>query len=373
MQVRLYSRSIARTVRLWVIIGALYLVICSSLKAESFFDSRYQYYQEEDDRIRVDSNYSLFSIDLNETTVVDGSFLYSAISGASPTGLPPFKKGDPVPSVYLEDERYAFTLGLGRQIGSHAVKAGFAYSTESDYTSFGYSLQDTISFNHKNTELVLGFAFTDDTVGANGTSLDALKRSYDAIVGVNQVLSRNDLVSLNIGLGWKQGFLSDPYKRVLINEFYVFNEKRPDQKFEQLLFLQWTHYFSMLNTSMETSYRFGHNDYGSISHTAQVAFYKRFFGGRLTLRPSFRYYRQSKADFYDTEFTGNPDYYSSDYRVSAEETFNLGVQARLYIVKEKLAVDAGYERYITRGLDDRTSQSAYPDAHSFTVGLHFQF
>lgn len=323
--------------------------------------------------MRVDSSYSLCSIDLTDTLVLDGSLLYSALSGASPTGLPPLLKGGPVPTVFLEDERYAATMGLTKQLGRHSVKAGFSYSYESDYTSFGYSLQDTISLNDKNTDLVLGFAYTDDTVGANGSLLEEPKRSYDAMIGINQVLSPNDLLSVNVGLGWKQGFLSDPYKRVLFDSYYVLPEKRPERKFEQLLFLQWTHHITWLDASIETSYRFGHNDGGSHSHTARVAFYKKFFGERLIISPSFRYYRQSAADFYDTEFTGNPQYYSADYRVSAEETFNTGVQVRWFPFNDHLAVDVGYEHYSTRGLDHKTSQSAYPDADSLSVGLHIQF
>jgi hypothetical protein len=97
------------------------------------------------------------------------------------------------------------------------------------------------------------------------------------------------------------------------------------------------------------------------------------FGGRLIVRPAFRYYRQSAADFYDTEFTGNPQFASSDYRLSEEETTSVGVQVRIWAIKDRLAADLGYERYITRGLDGKTPQESYPDAHSFSAGLHLQF
>lgn len=362
-----------RRARLWILVGLVYVAVCSSLKAGAIVESRYQYYQEDGGRMRVDSSYSLFSVDLSDTLVVDGTLLYSALSGASPTGLPPLAKGGPVPLVELEDERYAATIGLTKQIGNHSLKAGFAYSYESDYTSFGYSLQDTIALNQKNTELVLGFAYTDDTVQANGSPLSEPKRSYDAIVGVNQVLSPNDLLSLNVTLGWRQGYLSDPYKRVLMDSYFVLPDTRPDHKFEQLIFLQWTHHIDWLDASVETSYRFGHNDAGSTSHTGRIAFYKKFFNDRLIIGPSFRYYRQTAADYYDTEFTGTPRYYSSDYRLSAEETFDAGVQVRWFPVKDRVAIDLGYDRYETRGLDHKTSQSAYPDAHYFSAGVHLQF
>jgi hypothetical protein len=365
--------SLAQRIRLLALAGLIYLLINTSGLSESFIESRYQYYQEDDERIRVDSNYSLFSIDLSDTTVLSGSALYSAISGASPTGLPPLVKGGELPVAQLEDERSAFTLGLSHQLGSHLLRTGFAYSNESDYVSTAYSVQDTISFNQKNTELVLGFAYTDDTVGANGTPLDERKQGYDAFVGINQVLSPDDLLSINLTLGWREGFLSDPYKRVLINEFSVLPDARPDERFEQLVFVQWTHYFAPIGASLEVSYRYGHSDFGSESHTAEVAIHQKLIGERLIVRPAFRYYQQSAADFYDTEFTGNPQFHSADYRLSAEETFSVGVQVRCWAIKDRLSVDLGYERYVTRGTDGKTPQETYPDAHSFTAGLHLQF
>lgn len=353
--------------------GALQLVVHSSLFAESLLESRYQYYQEDHHRIRVDSNYSLFSLDLKDSLVLDGTYLYSAISGATPTGKQPATPGGTVPLVQMKDEREAVSLGLTRQFGNHSLRGGFAYSYEQDYISKAYSLQDTISLNNKNTDLVLGFAFTDDLVGTSFSDLAAKKCSYDTIIGVNQVVGPDDLLSLNLTLGWRQGFLTDPYKVADGPALLDPSDTRPSRKFEQLIFTQWTHYIKPIAASLETSYRFGHNDWGSHSHTARIALYKKFQNNRLTVGPSFRYYRQTAARFYKPSFSDNPDLHSSDYRLSAEETFSTGLQVRWFAVKDKLAFDAGYERYVSRGLDHQTPQMSYPSANSVTIGLHYQF
>jgi hypothetical protein len=359
-------------IRTPLVAALLYLHLISAADSETVIESRYQHYQEGDGRMKVDSDYSLFSVDLSDTVVLDGTLLYSTLSGASPTGLPPLKKGGQVPTVFLEDERYAATLGLTKQLGNHSLKTGLSYSYEGDYLSLGASLQDTISLNEKNTELVLGMAYTNDTVGANGSNFEATKRSYDAMIGINQILDPNTLLSFNVGLGWKQGYLSDPYKRVLIDN-EVFYDERPGRKFEQLMLLQLTHYIPSLDASVEASYRLGHNDFGSTSHTAMVAFYKYLLNKRIVIRPSIRFYDQSAARFYATEFHGNPTYASADYRLAAERSLNLGLQVRWNIIKDKLALDVGYERYNSWGTDHKTSQSAFPDANSFTVGFHYQF
>jgi hypothetical protein len=351
------------------VITIVYIYICSAALSENFVDTRWQYYQEESGRIRVSSDYSLFRIDLSDTIALDGTLLYSVISGASPTGLPPKYFGGPVPVVQLHDERYAASLSVTTPFKNHTIKTGLSVSYESDYLSLGGSITDSISLNEKNTDLVLGFAYTNDTVSANGSNLSAKKRTFDYMIGINQVLSPNTTLSVNFGVGMKQGYLSDPYKRVLILGD-VYYDKRPSRKLEELFFTQLTHYIESWDASVEASYRFGNNDHGNQSHTAMIALYKNLFDKRLVVRPSFRYYRQTEANYYNTEFTGTPQYYSSDYRVSAEESFNLGLQLRWWLAKEKFALDLGYERYISRGLDGKTSQSAYPDANSFTVGFH---
>lgn len=362
----------ARSLRPALLAAVFYLQIVHSALSETKLETRYQYYQEDDGRMRVDSDYSLFSIDLSDTVLLDGTLLYSALSGASPTGVPPSRPGGRVPTVHLEDERYAMSLGVTTQLGAHSVKVGSSVSYESDYLSLGASLQDTISLNEKNTELVMGFAFTNDSVGANGTDLDATKRSYDGLIGINQVLGPDTLLNFNFGLGLKRGYLSDPYKRALIDD-EVYYEERPDQKFEQIIFTQLTHFFDSIDASVELSYRFGHNDHGIVSNTAMIAFYKNLFDKKFVIRPSFRFYDQSAADYYATEFTGDPTYFSADYRVSAEQTFNLGLQLKWNLVPDKVALDLGYERYITRGTDGVTSQNAYPDAHSITAGIRVKF
>lgn len=366
--------AVSRRAAMSSVVGALavYVMVHSTLRAEGTLESRYQYYQEDHHRIRVDSNYSLFRFDVQDSLSLDGTLLYSTISGASPTGWPPSAKGGSVPVVQIKDQRTALTLGITKSIENHAVRLGVAYSDESDYRSAAYSVQDTISLNQKNTELVWGASFTDDTVEANGTDFRRAKRSYDALVGLNQVLSPTDLLSVNVSLGWRQGFLSDPYKVVSLNGG-IEDDTRPGRKVEQLVWVQWTHYVESWRASVESSYRFGHNDWGSDSHTARVAMYKKWWGDRLMVGPSFRYYRQSAARFYAPSFSGMPTYYSADYRLSAEETLSVGAQVRWFAVKEKVAVDVGVERYVTRGLDHQTSPSAYPSATCVSAGLHLQF
>ena len=67
-----------------------------------------------------------------------------------------------------------------------------------------------------------------------------------------------------------------------------------------------------------------------------------------------------------------PFFYSSDFRLSELQTFTFGVNATV-LLWEHARIELGYKRYIMRGLDGVTSQSAYPSANIFTVGARIWF
>jgi hypothetical protein len=107
-------------------------------------------------------------------------------------------------------------------------------------------------------------------------------------------------------LGWRDGYLSDPYKRVLINQFFVLPDTRPDERFEQLVFVQWTHFLAQSGAGVEVSYRYGHNDFGSESHTGGSCYPSEVVWRTVDHPSGFSYYRQSAADFYDTSSPAIP-------------------------------------------------------------------
>jgi hypothetical protein len=72
------------------------------------------------------------------------------------------------------------------------------------------------------------------------------------------------------------------------------------------------------------------------------------------------------------DFNALPPAYSADYRLSEFNSFNFGLQAS-YRFHRHLSLDAGYMRYVMHGLDAVTSQSAYPAANVFSLGLRGWF
>ena len=183
----------------------------ADLLSHQRYDYAYQVYQEEGDRIRVESHYVRGEIDITDATQFRFQWLNDAISGASPTGALP--GGEQPFLAELEDVRTGVLGALSQQIGNHRVELEVSHSEEDDYVSRGYSLTDTIEFNEKNTSLTIGLNYLDDTIKVVGLG-DKKKESFDFFAGVTQIINKNTFLSMNLTLGSSEGYLNDQYKVV---------------------------------------------------------------------------------------------------------------------------------------------------------------
>ena len=368
----------------------LYLLSITNARTEDRVDYRYENYIEDDDRIEITTHSGLFEFDLTPRLSVSGEYIYDAISGETPIGSPPLPGSNQVATFKMKDTRQAGNIKFGYELGNHTISPQIAYSSESDYESVGLSLSDRIELNEKNTLLTLGLAHSFDRILPNGgTFIDVIEKkdTTDVFLGVNQILGKHTHLTANLTLGYSKGYLADPYKGVVFEDFpffppfpyTVFGEKRPTNKFRQVAHVGINHYWQQIDSGIEASYRFHHDSYGITAHTVNLSLSKKFMD-RITIEPLFRYHRQSQASFYGLIFPGDPSlsdegipkHYSADYRLSELDTLTFGIHVGIKI-SESTALDFGYKRYLMNGLDSVTSQSAYPDANIFTASLRVWF
>lgn len=360
-------------------------------QGESHYDYRYMLYDEEDDRVRVETHTALFEQQLIESISAHGEFVYDSISGATPNGVVPTL----APNSWLttlEDTRRAGNLGLDIKLGQHTVTPGVAVSEESDYSSRSISLSDAFEFNEKNTTLRLGVSRNFDKVlGVDPMDPNSPrprfwndKDSTEALIGVSQLLSSKTVFTADFTFGYESGYLNDPYRGVYFYDYpdpsTVYPEIRPDSRSKEVLLLTLTQYFDPLSASLEASYRFYHDSYEVFANTAGLTWHQRL-GKHVLIEPMVRAYEQSEASFYTPLgvpgfFPGDgiarPANYSADYRLSEFWSLTYGLQASL-IIKDSIYIDVGYHRYEMRGLDDVTASVVYPNADIFTVGLRVWF
>lgn len=404
-----------------VLSGLLVLLPPRRALGEDRVEYRYENYAEDRGRIGIQTHGVYFEKELTSKVVTHGQFVYDGISGATPTGAKMQPGATEVPTMHMEDERLAGSLDTAIRYGRHTTTPQVAYSHESDYESVGLALNHTIDFNQRNTTLLLGAARNFDRVKGRFQEDFQNKGTWDGIIGINQLLSPKTTLTVNLTLSYSDGYLSDPYKAVYFSFPYedealnvfpdAYPEKRPEHRFKQVGYVALTQFFDSVQGSGELSYRFHHDDYGIVAHTAQLAWFQKI-GKQIVISPMIRYYQQSAADFYAPRFTGDlrypdgtqlayqngsfiaelgepefpsdptgydivtvpaaPSYYSADYRLAHLDTWSYGIGIS-WKPTDWLSLNFGYRRYEMNGLDGVTLASAFPKANIFTVGLGIWF
>ena len=275
---------------------------------------------------------------------ISTSYTYDSVTGASPE-FHSFIKEDMLSGASpIREQRYAGDLSLTRYFSQGSVTAGSSYSEENDYISRGYSLQGSLSTEDKNTTFTLGGSYTTDTIAANIEEWEAAgrtedKRTVSGTIGVTQILTKQDIVQVNLGYSKGRGYFNDPYK---------FADFRPDRRESKTVMTRWNHHFDGPDGTSRLSYRFYTDTFGIRAHTFGLEYVQQL-GNGLTVIPSARFSSQTAADFYrPTPFGFPPPGLSSlDQRLSAFGALTLGIKVEKRIAKDWL-VDLKYENYEQR-------------------------
>lgn len=358
------------------------------VRAENAVTYKYVDYREAGDRMVVESQYGMVEHDLSPEMHLKLTGVIDALAGATPTGEAPAIPGGTVKKARISDRRKAWGAELTRTFPRVAATVGFANSRESDYVSNGVSLNTITDFNQKNTLLLLGVAATDDEIKVFHQLEWESKRTTDLIVGVTQLLDPRTSVTINLGYGHSTGFHADPY-RIILQATEVtpgvllpltYPENRPTSRDRWTLFTALNRAYPAAHGAIEASYRFFRDNFGITAQTVELSWFQKL-GTRFTLRPHFRFYDQSAADFYRIDLNGagfdaltapDPDgpFYSADYRVSAFRGYTYGLKA-IWQISAQWQIDAAWENYEMRGTDGRTSRDMYPRADIISVGGKF--
>lgn len=355
-------------------------------------DFQYGHYEESNSRIRVDVTDLAMSAPIGKNMTGSVGILRDTIAGASPvyntkdaTGrVAQFvSKATPkgvLPSSWCGEsvceQRDAVNGGLTYFFDAAALNVGAGFSQEQDYTSRYMNSNLSLDLNKKLTTLNFGGSVAFDTVepslspwndygfyNANSSSFRpqyshfvSHKTSQQYLVGVSQVLDKDSILQSNLTFGYHHGFMNDPYKAVA---FYNGNQQsdfahdlRPQERFEWAWLNQYVRHFGQFNNAaLHVDYRFATNDWGVNSHTFETSWHQPIVDEWQVI-PSFRYYSQDSANFYQPVFSGKrSDYsfYSSDYRLAGFGAFSGGLKFSKEITEIKplnsFKFQTGFEYY----------------------------
>jgi hypothetical protein len=207
--------------------------------------------------------------------------------------------------------------------GKDTISGGF--SKEKDYLSINWGIGTERNYNDKNTTLSASGGFSYDWIDPTDPNFSLArpgheeKWSVDLFAGLSQILTRASQMSLTANYKHSDGYLSDPYKAITSTgpSATVLSDERPSGKDQLSLLVRYRYHIEPITASVHLDYRFYTDNYGTISHTAELAWYQSVFEW-LTITPSVRWYSQSKADFYEAVLPEGkiPSNRSSDYRLS---------------------------------------------------------
>lgn len=210
----------------------------------------------------------------------------------------------------VTDDRVAFDSKATYYFERGALGLGYAYSTESDWTSRAGSVDVRLATPDNNRTYAFGVGFTSDSIGSNADlALDESRNTWEAMVGVTQVLSQTQLIQMNLTASYGSGFYDDVYRS---------GDARPDERFAAAWLTRYRHYVPAFDAAFHADYRLFADDWGMIGHTFEIAWFQPV-GDSWMVRPFLRYHSQNEADFYSSEAAPYnwPGLFSNDPRVGS--------------------------------------------------------
>ena len=290
------------------------LGLASSGQAQSMPDApiiriRYADYKDyqsgKEDRMTIQAPMVSLQTPISESDVLEASFTYDSVSGASPYYLSTLSGAS---GIGVNDIRRAGDVKLTHFFDGFNIGVGGRVSDEDDFLSRGGLIDAHIWTPDKNTTFTLGFSLDEDDISSSIQSdFNETRRSEGYLFGITQVLDANSIVQSNFNYAHASGYQSDPYKTL---------DNRPSTRDAWSLMNRYNLFFPELEASLHVDYRFFIDSWGIKSHMLEVAWYQPF-GNNWMVRPSVRYYSQSAAQFYEGDFPPQEpnQFFSADQRM----------------------------------------------------------
>lgn len=359
-------------------------------RVEETYNSDFQYghYAESNQRMEVDIFEGAVSTPIGKSMTASVNLVRDVVSGASPVYNTRDKLGriqqvisgaSPTSSCgeSICEQRDAVSSGLTYFFDSASINAGGGFSREHDYTSRFFNTKMSLDLNKKLTTLNFGASVAFDEIAPSPSvwnlrsqTFKAHKTTQNYLLGISQVIDKDSLFQSNVTFGYSQGFLTDPYKWVGLENGGLAPEVRPGNKFQWAWLNQYVRHFSQFNdAALHLDYRFSLDSWGVNAHTFEVSWHQPIVDDWQII-PRFRYYSQDKADFYQPIFNDSVNYdftdpnsfkmtlanhsvYSSDYRLAGFGAFSGGLKLSKEISQIKpfssLKFQTGFEYYNHKG------------------------
>lgn len=250
----------------------------------------------------------------------------------------------------ITEDRHEANASMGYEFKDVTISGSYRYSTEHDYWSNGGVLNLVVDLFDNNTTLGVSAIGAMDIVGRARTP--DFRRPQNSIGGrltFSQVLDTKTVLSASAELMRLRGYLASPYRMVGLGRMGLCGnptrldadapsavstealdclpENHPHERLRTALALKLRRAFGAY-VSIGLDYRYYFDDWGIDSHTPtlDLAF---LLGAHGTLSLAYRFYIQSRSDFYEERYTrpaGSYYYFSRDRKMSAMSIHHVGLE-----------------------------------------------
>jgi len=265
--------------------------------------------------VRSPSLYTL--IPVNDTTELEGSLVYDAMSGASPLYHNTLSGAS---GLGVTDYRTAGDAKVTKYFGNWAMGVAGVVSSERDYLSRGGAVDFRFFSDDRNRTYALSVAGANDWIRPSHPDVPPGPRNtLEYLFGITQALSPTQIVQSNLTYSYGHGDFNDPYKLL---------DKRPSERRIFAWLTRYNEYFAGQDGTLRLSYRYLHDSFGSVSNTVTAAWVQPL-PSEWSVTPNIRYYTQSAAWFYHDPPPGSGfvvgEPYTMDTRLSAFGAWTAGL------------------------------------------------
>jgi len=261
------------------------------------------------DKTTVVTSVAEGSVRLPQPVTINAHALVDAVSSASV---------DVVSAATSRFTENRVELGTNAQIGfsqSTEGTIGYTHSGENDWQSHAVEVGLSRELANKNAKLSIGYGFTRNYVGrAHDPTFEKLLYVQGSQVGISQVLDKRTLVTLAYTISHASGYQGSPYRFVTTMDGFAAPESPPEQRTRHAVTLRAMRVLGDSNV-VDAQYRIYIDDWGILSHTAELAFTHEF-SREWSLRLRARGYRQSHASFYEETYEMPMRYMTVDRELS---------------------------------------------------------
>jgi hypothetical protein len=292
--------------------------------------------------------------------------------------------GSDVDAVFTE-LRHGIHAEVGKEFDLGDVQldpsAHATYSTEDDYTSWIYGIGADFSFDERTNKISLGVTLVNDTIEANNdATFDGELNGITTTLSYERVLTPILVLTVGYQLGYLQGFLGNPYRRVLFEEGAPVREAPPGSRTRHNASAKLSLYIPPTHTALQLLYR-GYIDSWDIGAITPELRVLQEVGEDLIIRAHYRFYAQTAASFVRTDGSPYPGASAMPLGPSSNDpklteltthTFGGGLEYRLGFL-EHTFLDFARNASIDISVDRYLSTSTFGNGVMATAGGRLPF